>query len=92
MSVYIDVYSLFTVKSNVVLDSEKLKGRSSEPNDNDSESVATTSMWTLRNFSISLILVPPLPIIDAMQSSCTLTLTRFSDKISTCTLESYFWK
>ena len=44
MSVYIDVYSLFTVKSNVVLDSEKLKGRSSEPNDNDSESVATTSM------------------------------------------------
>ncbi len=44
MSACIEVYSLLTVKSNAVLDSEKLKGISLEVNDKDSESLATISM------------------------------------------------
>ena len=86
------MYPLSTVRSKAVLDSEKLKGRSCEVKDNNSESLATISIWTLRNFSISLMLIPPLPIIDAIQSSFTITLTRFADKISTSALESYFLK
>ena len=90
MSTYMEVYSLLTVNSNPVFDSEKVKETSFGVNDSNSESLATISMWTFRNFSISLMLTPPLPIMDAIRSSFTITLTRFADKISTSALESYF--
>ena len=81
ISTYMEVYSLLTVNSSPVFDSEKVKETSSGVNDSNSESLATMSMWTFRNFSISLMLTPPLPIIDAIRSSFTITLTRFADKI-----------
>ena len=86
------MHSLLTVSSKAVFDSENVKGRSCEVKDKVSEFFATTSMWTCRDFSISLMFEPPRPIIDGMYCSFTRTLTRLSDKISTCALGSYLLK